>query len=142
MPSISMLGGLTEELSRADVDAEAVEVNGVEYRRAVRSIGRYQTVVGEVEVERTLYRSRKILDFFHATEHIAAAPGCDLRGRQRQVSDEVQRISRPPARRPEGYPKGHPFDGLLEEEISQGREAHEGAHLSSEAPPQDAVFGV
>ncbi|MCP4447224.1 MAG: hypothetical protein GY811_18025, partial [Myxococcales bacterium] len=50
---------VAEELSRADVDAEAIEVDGVEYRRAVRSQGRYQTAAGEVAVERTLYRSRK-----------------------------------------------------------------------------------
>ena len=50
---------LGEELARGDIDAEAVEVGGVEYRRAVRSIGRYQTAAGEVCVERTLYRRRK-----------------------------------------------------------------------------------
>ena len=50
---------LAEELARADVDAEAVEVHGVTYRRAVRSNGRYQTAAGEVLVERTLYRNRE-----------------------------------------------------------------------------------
>jgi len=49
---------LAEELARADVDAAAIEVEGVSYHRSVRSIGRYQTAAGEVEVERTLYRSR------------------------------------------------------------------------------------
>jgi len=50
---------LGEELARGDIDSEAVEVGGVEYRRAVRSIGRYQTAAGEVCVERTLYRRLK-----------------------------------------------------------------------------------
>lgn len=50
---------LREELSRSDIDAEAVSVDGVEYRRATRSIGRYQTAAGEVAIERTLYRRRK-----------------------------------------------------------------------------------
>ncbi|MCP4444181.1 MAG: hypothetical protein GY811_02395, partial [Myxococcales bacterium] len=45
---------LGEELARGDIDAEAVEVGGVVYRRAVRSIGRYQTAAGEVCIERTL----------------------------------------------------------------------------------------
>ncbi|MDH5676946.1 MAG: hypothetical protein OEZ06_32820 [Myxococcales bacterium] len=49
---------LAEELARGDIDAEAVEVDGVSYRRAVRSIGHYQTAAGVVQVERTLYRPR------------------------------------------------------------------------------------
>jgi len=51
---------LSEELSRSDIDAEAVSVDGVEYRLTTRSIGRYQTAAGEVAVERTLYRRRKV----------------------------------------------------------------------------------
>lgn len=49
---------LAEELSRADIDAEAVEIDGVSYRRSVRSVGHYQTSAGVVQVERTLYRPR------------------------------------------------------------------------------------
>lgn len=49
---------LAEELARGDIDAEAVEIGGVTYRRAVRSMGHYQTAAGVVDVERTLYRNR------------------------------------------------------------------------------------
>ena len=51
---------LAEELGRADIDVEAVEVDGVIYRRAVRSTGHYETAAGVVQVERTLYRSRAV----------------------------------------------------------------------------------
>lgn len=51
---------VAEELRRADIDSEAVEVDGVVYRRAVRSIGHYETAAGVVEVERTLYRTRAV----------------------------------------------------------------------------------
>lgn len=49
---------LAEELERADIDAEAVEIERVTYRRAVRSVGHYQTAAGVVHVERTLHRNR------------------------------------------------------------------------------------
>ncbi len=49
---------LADELTRADIDAEMVEIDGVTYRKAVRSIGHYQTAAGVVQVERTLYRNR------------------------------------------------------------------------------------
>lgn len=49
---------LGEEMARADVDIEAIEVNGVVYRKSVRSSGEYFTAAGPVRVERTLYRDR------------------------------------------------------------------------------------
>jgi len=49
---------LAEEMARADVDAEAIEVNGAVYRKSVRSSGEYFTAAGPVRVERTLYRDR------------------------------------------------------------------------------------
>lgn len=49
---------LTEELARADVDATTVVIEGVEYRRALRSEHAYMTAAGEVSVTRTLYRDR------------------------------------------------------------------------------------
>lgn len=47
-----------EELERADVDEEAVEVDGIVHRRAMRSRRQYMTAAGVVEVERTLFRDR------------------------------------------------------------------------------------
>jgi hypothetical protein len=49
---------LCEELERADVDEEAVEIDGVVHRRALRSRRQYMTAAGVVEVERTLFRDR------------------------------------------------------------------------------------
>jgi hypothetical protein len=49
---------LAEEMARADVDADAIEVNGVVYRKSVRCSGEYFTAAGPVRVERTLYRDR------------------------------------------------------------------------------------
>ena len=49
---------LGEEMARADVDLEAIEVNGVVYRKSVRSSDEYFTAAGPVRVERTLYRDR------------------------------------------------------------------------------------
>jgi hypothetical protein len=47
-----------EELERADVDEEAVEIEGIVHRRAMRSRRQYMTAAGVVEVERTLFRDR------------------------------------------------------------------------------------
>ena len=49
---------VAEELERADVDAEAVEIEGVVHRRALRSSQQYMTAAGPVTVERTLFRDR------------------------------------------------------------------------------------
>lgn len=49
---------LTEEVERADVRAEAVIVEGVVYRRVVRSSATYFTAAGPVRVERSLYKDR------------------------------------------------------------------------------------
>jgi hypothetical protein len=50
---------VAEELERADVDAEAVEIEGVVHRRAMRSSREYMTAAGPVTVERTLFRDRR-----------------------------------------------------------------------------------
>jgi len=47
---------LKEELSKADVDAEAVLIDGTEHRRVLRSTETYMTTMGPVMVERTLYK--------------------------------------------------------------------------------------
>jgi hypothetical protein len=49
---------LAEELKKYDVDADAIEINGVSLRRAVRSAKTYTTGAGDVVVERWLYRDR------------------------------------------------------------------------------------
>lgn len=49
---------LAEEMSRADIDAEAIVVDGVTYRRVVRCQGTYFTSAGPVAVERTLFKDR------------------------------------------------------------------------------------
>jgi hypothetical protein len=49
---------LAEDLARADVDAEAVRVDGRAYRRVVRAEETYMTAAGPVRVERTLYKDR------------------------------------------------------------------------------------
>ena len=49
---------LAEEMSRADIDAEAIVVDGITYRRVVRCQGTYFTSAGPVGVERTLFKDR------------------------------------------------------------------------------------
>ncbi len=47
---------LAHGLSKLDIDAPVVLIEGVEHRRAVRCRRAYQTSAGKVSVERTLYR--------------------------------------------------------------------------------------
>lgn len=47
---------LRDELAKADVDAEAVMIDGVEHRRVLRETETYMTTMGSVKVERTLYK--------------------------------------------------------------------------------------
>lgn len=47
---------VAQELSRYDVQAERVVVEGVEYKWALSSPGRYQSAAGEIRIERQLYR--------------------------------------------------------------------------------------
>jgi hypothetical protein len=47
---------LKEELRKADVDAEAVMIEGVAHRRVLRGTETYMTTLGPVTVERTLYK--------------------------------------------------------------------------------------
>ena len=49
---------LAEDLARADVDAEAVVVQGTTLRRVLRATQTYMTAAGPVTVERTLYKDR------------------------------------------------------------------------------------
>jgi hypothetical protein len=49
---------LGEELARADVDAEAICVDGTTFRRVLRGSETYMTAAGPVRVERTLYKDR------------------------------------------------------------------------------------
>lgn len=49
---------LKEELARADVDAEAVMIDGTLHRRVLRGTETYLTTMGPVMVERTLYKDR------------------------------------------------------------------------------------
>jgi len=49
---------LTEELAKADVSTDAIEVGGIVYRRVVRCSDEYVTAAGPVRVERTLYKDR------------------------------------------------------------------------------------
>jgi hypothetical protein len=49
---------VAEELAKADIDREALLVDGVRYRRVLRSTQTYQTAAGAVQVERTLYKDR------------------------------------------------------------------------------------
>jgi hypothetical protein len=49
---------LAEDLRRADVDVEAILVQGTGYRRVVRAEETYMTAAGPVRVERTLYKDR------------------------------------------------------------------------------------
>jgi hypothetical protein len=47
-----------EELAKADIDQESLLIDGVLYRRVLRSAQTYQTAAGSVQVERTLYKDR------------------------------------------------------------------------------------
>lgn len=47
---------LRDELAKADVDAEAVLVDGVQHRRVLRGTETYMTTMGPVSVERTLFQ--------------------------------------------------------------------------------------
>jgi hypothetical protein len=47
-----------EELAKADVDREAVVIEGKIHRRVLRSEAEYMTTAGPVKVERTLYKDR------------------------------------------------------------------------------------
>ena len=49
---------LAEDMARADVDAEAIVMDGVTYRRVVRCEDTYFTGAGPVHIERTLYKDR------------------------------------------------------------------------------------
>ncbi|HEV2042670.1 MAG TPA: hypothetical protein VGT81_21940 [Casimicrobiaceae bacterium] len=49
---------LGEDLARADVDAEAIAVEGIGYRRVLRASETYMTAAGPVRVERWLYKDR------------------------------------------------------------------------------------
>jgi len=49
---------LGEELAKADIDREVVAIEGLTYRRVLRSTQTYQTAAGPVAVERTLYKDR------------------------------------------------------------------------------------
>jgi hypothetical protein len=49
---------LTEDIARADVDENAIVVEGTTYRRVLRSAQTYMTAAGPVQVERTLYKDR------------------------------------------------------------------------------------
>jgi hypothetical protein len=49
---------VAEEMARADVDVEAIEVDGDTYRRVVRCEETYFTAAGPVRVEHTLYKDR------------------------------------------------------------------------------------
>ena len=49
---------LAEEMSGADIDVEAIEVDGVSYRRVLRSEQTYLTAAGAVSIQRTLYKDR------------------------------------------------------------------------------------
>src|SRR5271154_3034279 len=49
---------LGEELAKADIDREVVAIEGLIYRRVLRSTQTYQTAAGPVAVERTLYKDR------------------------------------------------------------------------------------
>jgi hypothetical protein len=49
---------LAEDMARVDMDAEAIVVDGVTYRRVVRCEDTYFTGAGPVHIERTLYKDR------------------------------------------------------------------------------------
>jgi hypothetical protein len=49
---------IAEDMARADVDVEAIVVDGDTYRRVVRCEDTYFTAAGPVHIERTLYKDR------------------------------------------------------------------------------------
>jgi len=49
---------LAEEMRGADIDVEAIEVDGVAYRRVLRCEQTYLTAAGPVQIYRTLYKDR------------------------------------------------------------------------------------
>jgi hypothetical protein len=49
---------LQDELAKADIDREAVVIEGHEHRRVLRATETYMTTMGPVSVERTLYKDR------------------------------------------------------------------------------------
>jgi hypothetical protein len=49
---------VAEEMALADIDTEAITVEGTVYRRVVRGEETYMTAAGEVRVMRTLYKDR------------------------------------------------------------------------------------
>jgi hypothetical protein len=49
---------VAEELAKADIDLDSLLIEGVLYRRVLRSAQTYQTAAGSVQVERTLYKDR------------------------------------------------------------------------------------
>lgn len=49
---------VAEELERADVDATAIQVEGIDYRRVLKSKQTYMTCAGPVVVERALFKDR------------------------------------------------------------------------------------
>jgi len=49
---------LKAELQKADVDADAVLIDGIAHRRVLRGTETYMTTLGPVTVERTLYKDR------------------------------------------------------------------------------------
>ena len=49
---------LADELQRADIDAEAVRIEGIDHRKVLRASETYMTTMGPVSVERTLYKDR------------------------------------------------------------------------------------
>ncbi len=50
---------LAEALTDLDIDAPAIEIEGICYKRVLRSHQNYQTAVGPVRIMRTLYRNGK-----------------------------------------------------------------------------------
>jgi hypothetical protein len=48
-----------EELARFDIDAAAIEIDGVPHRRVLRSAQTYMTAAGPVSIDRTLYSTRQ-----------------------------------------------------------------------------------
>lgn len=63
---------VAEELERADIDATAIQVEGVSYRRVLKSKQTYMTCAGPVEIERGLFKDR-------GNEHEKALVPLDLK---------------------------------------------------------------
>jgi len=49
---------IAEDMARADVDVEAIVVDGATYRRVLRCEDTYFTAAGPIHIERTLYKDR------------------------------------------------------------------------------------